>query len=987
MIKFPKNKVYIFALGMALLISIPSCTSYKKKGELSKVGQLYENTTAYYNGYFNANELYEESIRNIENSHRDNYNLILPIFPYQAAEDVRPEYANLDLAMEKVSTVVALRRASDWTDDCYLMLAKCQYIKKDYESAEKTLNYLVHYFDPNAQSGPEKVTKTGSKIVHNREIEVRKKQNRRQVQRERRKARRQAEKERKQARKEAERNRKQAQRDRQRGKTPTRSQKPTEGDQVTKESPKPVSPTTAPQDKSTETGLLGHKPAYNEALIWMAKNYIQRDQFSRAMLNLQQVREVGGLSDKLRAESYLVEAHLHITRREYPKAIQPLEEALPLLRDRQKKARYSFILGQLYQKQGNHRIASTHYENAGNWTSDFEMEFNANLSEALSSETSIEGSLRELERFARDSKNANFRDKIYYTIGMLHYNQGQKEEAIESLMQALEHDSGNQNQLREIYYLLATINLEQENYVEAATYYERTKSVMPNTDDRYKEVDQLSNSLAEIGEYLQQLNKNDSLLIVSGWPEEEQRKWAERQFARERDAREAMEKSSEPVASKGGQSALGGESFDLRGGRSGGASMPGGGGPRAGQLESNFFAYDERQVKRGKRNFEQKYGSRELVDDWRRSNSPFYLSQIGSSLADEEFVPQRIVPESKIGEYLDLLPKNEAEKMVVKQGIIDALFYLGVIFRDKMENYLTSAEYLERLTSEFPSTNHELKGLYYLYLDYKDLEMEEDKMRVQNKIIRIYPNSKYAMILRDPSNIHMLMEEENRLLNYYKSIYNHFEKGDHQEVQKRIARSVELFGSDHEFSSKIALLNAMSLGNLNGKEVYIEQLQEMIAQHPNTAEETRAREILRFLQGDSGAFERYSGEVDIERFVTEPTKMHYVIVVLHNSKEVSLNDAQIKISDFNQKYYQLAGLRISNHFLDTKSGIPLILLRSFNNKDQGMRYVKDALSLKEEFLPEGADFEIYPITQRNYREVLRDRSVMNYKAFYEQNYN
>ncbi len=994
MIKILQRKVSVVLLGLVFLLSIPSCTSYKKKGELSKVGQMYENMTAYYNGYFNANELYEESIRNIERSHRDNYNQILPIFPYQAAENVESEHANLDLAMEKVSKVVALRRASDWTDDCYLMLAKCQYVKKDYESAEKTLNYLVHYFDPNQGSGPEKVTETRSRTAYNRDVEIRQRQNRRQVERERRQNRRQAERERRQARREAERKRQQAQRDRQRGRTPTRTERSSERDQVAKDTsstesrqrtaPQPTS--TQQEDKTVATGLFERSPAYNEARIWMAKNYIERDQYSRATTNLQQVLGVQELSDELRAKANLVEAHLQISRSEYTHAIEPLERAIDLTRDRQKRARYSFILGQLYQKQGNLRIAATHFENAAGWTNDFELEFNANLNLALSTQSSYDGSLSQLERFARDRKNVNFRDKIYYTIGMLHLNEGNDIEAMEAFEQALEYDSGNRYQEREVLYSLANIHLQQENFAEAATYFERTKSVMPQTDERYREVDRMAGSLAELARYFEKLNINDSLLIVAQWPEEKQRKWAERQFARERAAQEAERAASGPVATRESRGADEGTgSLGLGGGRMG-ATPPGRGGPRAGQLESNFFAYDDRQVRRGKREFERKFGNRELVDDWRRSNSRFYQSQTGAGVAEAEYIPERIVPESKIEEYLNKLPKTEAEKMIAKQGVIDALFYLGVIFREKMENYRTSAEYLERLTTEFERSSHELEGLYYLYLDYRDLGMEEEKKAVQNKIIRVYPNSKYAMILRDPSNMEVLREEENRLQNYYKTIYSHFEKGDHQEVQKRITRSVELFGSDHEFSSKIALLNAMSKGSIHGKEVYVEQLREMIAQHPNTAEETRAREILRFLQGDSGAFERYSGEVETDQFVAEPDKMHYVIVILHNSREVPLNEAQAKISEFNQKYYKLAGLRISNHFLDSQAGIPLILLRSFNDKDQGMRYINDARSLSEEFLPRGADFELYPITQRNYREILRERSVVNYKAFFEQNY-
>lgn len=961
------------ALFFIALMTISSCTSHKKKGELSGFGQFYQNNTAYYNGYFNANLLYEEAIIAIEDGYQDDFNSVLAIFPYRDAPDVKPHYAELDLASEKVSKVVALKRPSHWTDDCYLMLAKCQYVKKDYESAEKTFQYLLHHFEPSKLDEPVAASDNKSRTATQRESQLDRKRTQKQIQRERRKARR-----------EAERERKKAQRDRRKGRTPSRSapEEKSETDESKLAATEEQEETS--EEESPTTGLFGHEPAYNEALIWAAKNYIERDQYSRASTMLQEAHS-NSLSDDLKSMAYLVEAHLQISRSEYANAINPLESAIPLLSDKQDRARYSFILGQLYQRQGNFRLASGHFENAGKWTNDFELEFNADLQESLSSQTSMAGSLRELERLAKDQKNQDYRDRIYFTIGQLYHQQGNDTEALEALEKALSYQSGNENQIREIYYLKANLHLKKQEYVVAGEYFGQTLGVMQESDDRHKEVSRLASSLSEIGGHYDDLRHNDTLLHIATLSEEKQRQWAERQFAKDRKTQEGTGPAGGPLAfEKEGESRSQRQQMGLGRGIEGGMGQTRGGATR--ELESSFFAYDDRQVKRGIREFNQRWGDRELVDDWRRSNSRFYLSEIGGISEEDIEAPSRIVPESKIEEYLAMLPQSDAEVQRVKQGVIDALFHLGVLFREKMQDFRVSANHLERLTSDFRNSSRDLEGLYYLYLDYRDLGMEQEMAQVEERIISSYPNSKYAQVLRDPDGAKALLEEENRLPNYYRTIVEHFESGDYEEVQKRIARSKELFGTDHNFSPRIALINAMSMGNILGIDAYISELQEMIAQYPGTPEETRAKEILRFLQGDDGAFERYDGGVDIDKFTPEDDKMHYVIVVLHNSKQVSLNDAQISISKFNQKYYQLAGLRISNHFLDAEAGIPLILIRSFTNKTQAMRYRVDAASLAEEFLSEDADFEIYPITQRNYREVLRDRTTKNYKAFFEKHY-
>ena len=69
---------------------------------------MYHNTTAEYNGYFNADVLMQESIFDLEVQHQDNYNNILPLYEYRAADNPKAVSEKLDRAIEKTSIVVAL---------------------------------------------------------------------------------------------------------------------------------------------------------------------------------------------------------------------------------------------------------------------------------------------------------------------------------------------------------------------------------------------------------------------------------------------------------------------------------------------------------------------------------------------------------------------------------------------------------------------------------------------------------------------------------------------------------------------------------------------------------------------------------------------------------------------------------------------------------------------------------------------------------------
>jgi len=139
-------------IGAYLLIVflVAACTTQKKRGDLTKFQKFYQNTTSEYNGYFNANILYEESLLKMSEQVPDNYNKVLPVFKYTEGDNPKAVAEDLDEAVKKVSIVVSLHRQSDWVDDCYLLMGKSLYLKQDYESAQEALEYLVAEYNPQA---------------------------------------------------------------------------------------------------------------------------------------------------------------------------------------------------------------------------------------------------------------------------------------------------------------------------------------------------------------------------------------------------------------------------------------------------------------------------------------------------------------------------------------------------------------------------------------------------------------------------------------------------------------------------------------------------------------------------------------------------------------------------------------------------------------------------------------------------------------------
>jgi hypothetical protein len=201
----------------------------------------------------------------------------------------------------------------------------------------------------------------------------------------------------------------------------------------------------------------------------------------------------------------------------------------------------------------------------------------------------------------------------------------------------------------------------------------------------------------------------------------------------------------------------------------------------------------------------------------------------------------------------------------------------------------------------------------------------------------------------------------------------------------------EQFGATNSLQPRFALIGAMCLGNLQGRDAYVEALKEILAKYPEEPEAARAREILRLLgekvaSGPGQERNLPAEEGQIGNYKPNDTQQHYVVVVFNH--DVSLNDAKIAISDFNSKFFKLQKLRMNNIYLDNgESKLPIVAIRRFKNRDDAMTYYDTVLKNKADFLDEGKySYDLLPICQDNYRELLKTKQVEEYKTFFQLHY-
>lgn len=942
----------------------------------------------------------DEAYLILEDTYKDDYSQILPVYPHIASANAKAIAPEMDIVVEKVIRVALVHEVGEYVDDSYVMMGQAQFLKQDYETAEETFEFFREEFNPKNPYGRGYVSKKKSRKQKKKERAAEKKEREKKraeekKQREeekkareeqkkaekkaREEARKQREKEKKAERKRRKKEKERARKKRKRGKrgSKKRPEKPAVQDTTADKpivNPKPKAPVVAPKEKKQDLAEDDEeeevkekkkepldKTAYSEGLLWLAKTYIERDNYSSATNLLNQL-DKKNVQKHVREELAPTRAHLYMRKGDIEKALPYLDEAIETTGDKSRKARYAYIIGQIYQQLGRRDEAARAFARVDQYRPSFDMLINAELSglqfAMASGDKSADQAIGDLEKMLKQAKYEGYEDRIYYTIGSIYEEEGSVAAALQAYTQSNSKNTDNVSLKTEVYYAMAELTYVEEDYLNSKYYYDSTLQNMKTTDLRYKTVQTLAENLKDIASNIEIVLLQDSLLALSNLDED-----ALREFATERARAKAEEDSAEAAASMV-------EAAPKSGDRIFGTS--------------DNWPYDIKKVERGKRKFEEKWGDRPLVDNWRRSEVvSATVAQIDEASGEEEEI---VVSEKAVQEVLDGIPGNPTEIEEAELKLEKALYSLGVLYRDKLEKQEKSIATLEELLSRFPDTQHKLDAYYSIYLSYLELDDQAGASRYLALINEDFGETDLAQRLSNPDAAEKLTDEE-RILAFYEDTYRLFESGRFDEVSERVNTAASAFDNDFGLKPKFALLNAMSLGKLNGKEAYKAALTDMITRHSGTSEATRAQEILRFLKGDDEAFEQLDiKEVD-DIFKQEDERRHYILMITKGVSNDEFVQAKIAVSNYNKKYHKLDKLQLNESFLDKDEGTRVLLIRPFDDKGRAMKYYKEVVNAIPEFVGrDDLDFELLAATQGNYRRIVQERKTNTYRVFFDKYY-
>ncbi len=148
-----RNKTSKIFLLLTTTLVIFSCSTKKK----NLANRKYHAITAKYNGYFNGNESLKAGIRKVEETHKDDFSDIIPVFKTGELSKSKTSHPYMNKAIEKGSIVIQRhsinikgKEYNKWIDDNYYMIGKAYFYKGEFDEAIKTFNFVKETYKKNA---------------------------------------------------------------------------------------------------------------------------------------------------------------------------------------------------------------------------------------------------------------------------------------------------------------------------------------------------------------------------------------------------------------------------------------------------------------------------------------------------------------------------------------------------------------------------------------------------------------------------------------------------------------------------------------------------------------------------------------------------------------------------------------------------------------------------------------------------------------------
>lgn len=566
--------------------------------------------------------------------------------------------------------------------------------------------------------------------------------------------------------------------------------------------------------------FVNHSSTQNEAkaeaMIYLMRAYMAQNEYDNAYTVSEYIEKLTPHLRKNKREFHLTRAQYYRHFEQYDKCVKDLNLALPEIRKKDPKSRTNFILGQIYQEQGNDTLAYKHYKKVLKLNPPFDFAFYTKLYMAQVGHFNKK-SKKEVDRYFKkllaDEKNSEYKDKIYYEMARYEIKQKNYPGGEANLRKALQNKGNNKHQTASSYLAMGELYFEKlNNYKLAKVYYDSAVMNWDVKHKRYKEISKRHKILTELAEQTEIIRRNDSLLTLAAMDSIALHKFVDK--AIEHDIAEAKKKADEEKKRKNRT-----DDFNFTGLPNDASTSP----------TSTFYFTNPGQVSQGYSDFLRIWGKRKNEDNWRRAKKedaqldltkpdPNDTSAAAKAFEvdnDQKKKAEEAVPTVDRSTYLKDIPFTKEAQALSNTEIKEAQYKLGKIYDFKLYLKDSAVTTFKKQIKRYPANDREPEELYLMYLIAKEKPDAKLLAYSKNELYTKHPNSTYTKLLDNPNYLVENKTNSKKAAILYKDAYSYYTNKDTVGTDSLIASYYITYPEGTSIDDKFALLDI--LNELNKK--------------------------------------------------------------------------------------------------------------------------------------------------------------------------
>lgn len=366
-----------------------------------------------------------------------------------------------------------------------------------------------------------------------------------------------------------------------------------------------------------------NKNVRNESMIWQARNYFEAGELNEGISLLQLLKTDAGFPKRLYPFLYEQLAYGYYQSGNNDSAANYLIKGLDNAQDLLTKARWSYLIAQLYEHENKIDLAYQWYRKAGAIATNPIIAVYSSIYmtsiEANRGEKSWTVLATTLERMLKKDKYQPFADIIYYEMAQLAIKNNASLKANQWLIKSIQKNVQNSKLKQKALAQLGALNYKEDHFTVAKIAYDQLNNLLKSYPN-YDQIMLRKKWMEQIEGYDAIIAKEDTLQLIYALPVKEQStvalQWQKRSTANAALNKDLLvdteQKNAENTPTTAATNNFSNNKFNN--------PMPSMGMNNP-TPKSDFYFDNPPTVSAGINQFKQKWGDRPNVDNWRRKTN------------------------------------------------------------------------------------------------------------------------------------------------------------------------------------------------------------------------------------------------------------------------------------------------------------------------------------------------------------------------------